>query len=243
MIPDFLKKQMKLFTTEQYMDIPALMQGAKVGDEIAQSDLAARYIEGKGVSQDAKKAYYWLEKAAKQGNAIAQYNLGAMYYAGQGVEQDFTEAYRWFHKAAEQGDVVSQNNLGVMYRDGTGVEQNDAEAFRWYMKAAEQGYTVAQYRVGEAYRKGCGVSPDREKALHYYELACNAGHTEACTMYAQFLQEKKGWRTILRDFISVLRKETFPGWYRRHPIIRYERKRLDSMRARSLMEESISCMS
>ncbi|MCX5617952.1 hypothetical protein NQF86_04625 [Bombella sp. TMW 2.2543] len=74
------------------------------------------------------------------------------------------------------------------------------------MKAAEQGDADAQYWVGKAYHKGRGVSSDREKALYYYKLACDAGDAEACTMYEQVLQEKKGRKTILGGFISALRK-------------------------------------
>ena len=56
------------------------------GDE--EFDLGLTYRDGKGVTQDLKKALYWYEKAAEMGHARAQSNLGQMYGNGEGVAQD-----------------------------------------------------------------------------------------------------------------------------------------------------------
>ena len=60
-------------------------------------------LNGQGVVQDYKSAFYWLEKAARQGNAKAQFNLGDMYYSGTSINKDLPQAYLWFNLAAAQG--------------------------------------------------------------------------------------------------------------------------------------------
>lgn len=60
-----LSKTMKLFDFDEAVDIHDLERKAQAGDEIAQSNLAALYIKGKGVDQDAVKACYWFRLAAE----------------------------------------------------------------------------------------------------------------------------------------------------------------------------------
>ncbi|HUS35169.1 MAG TPA: SEL1-like repeat protein [Verrucomicrobiae bacterium] len=45
---------------------------AEKGSDTAQLALGLRYLEGKGINKDPKKARKWLEAAAKQGNADAR---------------------------------------------------------------------------------------------------------------------------------------------------------------------------
>jgi TPR repeat protein len=45
---------------------------AEKGSDTAQLALGMRYLEGKGINKDPKKARKWLEAAAKQGNADAK---------------------------------------------------------------------------------------------------------------------------------------------------------------------------
>jgi TPR repeat protein len=45
---------------------------AEKGSDPAQFALGMRYLEGKGVEKDLKKARKWLEASAKQGNAEAK---------------------------------------------------------------------------------------------------------------------------------------------------------------------------
>ncbi|MDC7287990.1 Hsp70 family protein [Blautia schinkii] len=80
------------------------LKAADQGHVIAQSNLAAMYAEGQGVSKNYEQAFAWCKRAAEQGLPMAQYNLARMYILGRGVEQNHVEAKNWLKKAAAQGD-------------------------------------------------------------------------------------------------------------------------------------------
>jgi TPR repeat protein len=61
------------------------------------------YHKGDGVDVDAKKAFFWYEKASDAGLAIAQYNLGMIYFEGAIVPKDEDKAKSLWEKAAKQG--------------------------------------------------------------------------------------------------------------------------------------------
>ncbi len=83
---------------------------AESGAVAAQFNLGVMYKEGRGVTQDDKQAFYWIEKAARQEFAQAQYNLGLMYKEGRGATQDSKQAVYWLGKAAKQGFVKVQSD-------------------------------------------------------------------------------------------------------------------------------------
>ncbi len=70
----------------------------------AQYYLGIMYLNGQGMTPDAKEARRWLTSAAEQGVAQAQYRLGQMYAKGQGGPKDMETAYAWFGVAAELGN-------------------------------------------------------------------------------------------------------------------------------------------
>jgi TPR repeat protein len=51
------------------------LEQAQHGDANAQFIVASRYENGKGISKDLQKAYYWFEKAAKNGQPLAQLKI------------------------------------------------------------------------------------------------------------------------------------------------------------------------
>lgn len=68
---DLEKQQMQL-SAEEKKKLQWQMDRAEKGSDPAQFALGMRHLEGKGVSQDLKKARKWLEASAKQGNAEAK---------------------------------------------------------------------------------------------------------------------------------------------------------------------------
>jgi localization factor PodJL len=62
------------------------------GNPVAQYEMGARLVEGRGAARDAKAAAHWFEKAAEMGLALAQYRLGSMYERGVGVARDSSGA-------------------------------------------------------------------------------------------------------------------------------------------------------
>jgi FOG: TPR repeat, SEL1 subfamily len=71
-------------------------KAARHGQVEAQYRFGFALLNGQGVVQDYKSAFYWLEKAAQQGNAKAQFNLGDMYYSGTSINKDIPQAYLEF---------------------------------------------------------------------------------------------------------------------------------------------------
>ena len=71
----------------------------------AQFNVGAMYNTGRGVKEDADRAFEWFEKAAKQGLAVAQFNVGFSYHYGRGVKQDDEMAKIWVKKSCDAGFV------------------------------------------------------------------------------------------------------------------------------------------
>ena len=72
---------------------------------IFQNDLAASFVNGRGVPQDYAEAVKWLSLAAAQGDARAQRLLGLRYNKGEDVPQDYVRSHMWLNLVAMKGDV------------------------------------------------------------------------------------------------------------------------------------------
>src|SRR5262249_50553847 len=95
----------------------------------SQVELAQKYLQGRGVSQNCRKGVKLLRAAAEQPNPKAQIKLGALYATGHCVEQDRAEAYRWF---AEAHDLQPENkwidkNLNSLWAEMTSAERKRAQ--------------------------------------------------------------------------------------------------------------------
>jgi TPR repeat protein len=78
---------------------------AEQGYALAECQVGYFYYEGLGVEKDARKAFYWTERAALHGDRDAQCNLAVLFYLnGVAVEKDFEKAKEWLLKAALQGN-------------------------------------------------------------------------------------------------------------------------------------------
>ncbi len=116
-----------------------LAQRAMRGDAAAQSDLAERFLTGRGAEPNDEEALRWARLAAAQGDPGGLNTLAGMTFSGTGIPVDHAEAARLFHQAAEQGSVRSQFNMGVLHEYGLGVPQDLKRALAYYSQAAEQG--------------------------------------------------------------------------------------------------------
>jgi len=87
---------------------------AEQGDADAQFGLAFLYTDGKGVTQDYKKAVKWFSMAAEQGNTKAQFNLGLLYDKGKGVLEDDILAYAWYNLSAAAGNEKARTNRDML---------------------------------------------------------------------------------------------------------------------------------
>ena len=156
------------------------MKEAKDGSPKAMYDIAKRYKDGRGVTQNTELMLEWFKKAAVAGSLDAQNDLGALYAEGvAGVKRDYKEAAKWWEMAAKGGSREAQANLGWFYDQGLGVQKDPKRAFGLFKAAADQGHAGAQANTAFCYDSGVGVQRDSQKAIQYYEKAANNGIAEA----------------------------------------------------------------
>jgi hypothetical protein len=88
-------------------------------------DLAARYENGSGVTQNTRKAVQLYCKAAAKGATRAAVQLGQIYAFGRGIYRDQDLAAAWFYQAAGQRDRTAINLLKVLKVDGKPKRETD----------------------------------------------------------------------------------------------------------------------
>lgn len=157
----------------------AALRAAAVSDPAAQVELAALYLDGKGVPADPVRAARLLEEAAIQGHAEAQYRLALLYEDGRGPGKDATLALFWYDSAATRGSVDAAVRLGAFYAEGLAVPRDFARAASWYRRAAAAGDARAQFALGYLYENGLGVGRDGDEARRWWAKAAEGGSNEA----------------------------------------------------------------
>lgn len=154
---------------------------AKNGNTMAMTNLAACYMDGRGVAQNLVKAAELLESAAMKGDIYAAFNLSNAYFEGYGVKQDLGLAFSYALEAAQGGLLDAQTLVGYFYLQGIGTKPNAEQALVWFKKAAERGDGEASEYVGAFHENGIATKADAAEALKWYKKACDAGRKSACT--------------------------------------------------------------
>jgi len=207
-----LKSGTAAFSRGDYVAADAnLRKLAEQGNPIAQIDLGAMYLNGRGVMKDDVLAAAWFRKAAEQGNVAGESNLGTMYLHGVGVPKDFVQAMLWFRKAADQGDTVAEADLGDMYVYGQGVQPDFAQASMWYRKAAERGDAISQENLGSMYFHGQGVPQDFVQSAFWLGKSAAQGNEQAEYTLGLLYTTGKG---VPKDYVQaniLIRKAVASG--------------------------------
>lgn len=82
-------------------------------------DLGVQYINGDGVSADAKKGRYHIHRSALLHFPLAQYHLGILFYTGEGGDKNTACARWWLGKSALSGgdiNIMAQQALADIYQ-------------------------------------------------------------------------------------------------------------------------------
>ena len=159
--------------------IKKLLTSAENGDIAAQFEMARRFREGDGVSENLEAAMHWYQKAAEAGDSDAMNDLGSMILNGRGCEANPELSVPWFEKAAEQGNAVAQFNLGLRYLHGSGVAKDDRMARNWIAQSARQDYPEALGELGTLFRFGRGTERDLVQACELHVRAARMGDSLA----------------------------------------------------------------
>ncbi|HZH52979.1 MAG TPA: tetratricopeptide repeat protein [Microvirga sp.] len=87
-------------------------------DPNAQYNLARLYLEGTGVSKDARRAARWFNLAAEKGHAASQALLGHLLITGQGVPRQRAKGLMWLTLAREgSSDAAKDRWIETLYEE------------------------------------------------------------------------------------------------------------------------------
>jgi localization factor PodJL len=185
LMPDGIAPPQAGIETSQPAELPpaaigpmSLRNAAQKGDPSAEFEIAARFAEGRGITQDFKQAIVWYQRSAQRGFAPAQYRLGTLFERGIGTKADAARAKVWYGRAAEQGHVKAMHNLAVM-NAGRDPSADYAVAIQWFTEAAERGLADSQYNLGVLYESGLGLQRDYKLAYQWLSLAARGGDKDA----------------------------------------------------------------
>ncbi|MGH9563139.1 MAG: tetratricopeptide repeat protein, partial [Terracidiphilus sp.] len=88
------------------------MQSARANDAAAESELADRYLSGRGLKGDYSVGLSYAKQAAAQGNARGEFLVGLCMLNGWATVRDENQAVEWWQKASDQGYPDAQYFLG-----------------------------------------------------------------------------------------------------------------------------------
>ena len=167
--------------------IRLLERATALGSGAAMCTMGTVYDYGRGVSEDAVKAFEWYKKGAELGDPTSCYNLGIFWRTGRGCAVNKQLAMEWLAKAVELGYTIALVNIGAMLMKGEAEGGIDPPgAVGYFERAAALGHSQAMYTLGTMYTAGVpGVPRDLAKAHRYLVDAKRAGHVGA----AEYLKQ------------------------------------------------------
>lgn len=87
------------------------LKAAKKGFDALQVYVGCCYLTGRGTERNAKRAFFWTQKAALKGNLAGINNLAVMHEVGVGTEVNHEEALRLYQHSAFLGYPIAKWNL------------------------------------------------------------------------------------------------------------------------------------
>ena len=157
----------------------ALRTGIAAQEPAAEYELAIRYSEGRGVTQNAEESVRWLDRAAKAGFVPAQFRLASAMEKGDGIKRDVQGARRLYITAAEKGHAKAMHNLAVLYAEGVDGKPDYKLAAQWFRKAASLGVADSQFNLAILYARGIGTDQNLAESYKWFALAAAKGDQDA----------------------------------------------------------------
>jgi TPR repeat protein len=194
------------------VDPGKLEADADRGSVLAEIELAANYVTGKGVVQDMSRAAHWYEKAAQQGNPEAQNEIGYFYQVGLGVPVDLSRAVRWYQLSASFGIAAAKLNLGILYAKGIGVPKNMELAIQYLQEATQKGNGRAAAYLGDIYYFGLAGSPDAIAAEKWFNLGVRLHDPVAAYNLGSLFSVNANHQHDFRKAADLLRRSAGDGY-------------------------------
>ena len=177
-------------------------RAAMRGNAVAQTNLGAMYLEGKGVAQDDAAAARYFLLAASAGFGPAQNNLALLYLTGRGVRQSDQATFQWLSRAVANHYYPAYPSNAAQYLIGKGVARDDKRGFDLMLEAAKHGIVQAQAEVAMLYAQGRGTKTDAKKALEWSLKAAKGGSAGAANNVGYFYAQQGKYNEAVQ-------------WYRR----------------------------
>jgi transglutaminase-like putative cysteine protease len=171
---------------------PAPSSIADGGETLAEIELGARLVSGRGIRKDTAAGAAVIERAAENGNAAAQVIIGQYYLSGIGVERKPEVAASWLQKAAAQNLAPAQAELAFYYLRGIGVAQDYGRGMQLAKSAADRGAVEGYDALGQIYANGWGVNADTREALRWSRKAADRKYWRAMLHLGELYRDGKG---------------------------------------------------
>lgn len=180
-------KSEKLQPEEAELAIRYYKRAAELGDKSAMLDLAACYMDGRGVKRDVEESLRWYERGWDPDSPSACFCLGCInrydYPEGGGEipsedPERIVKALKCFSRGAELMSSDCLYELGELYLFGKSVTKDPQKAFALFMKAYEEydddilsDRVLRIYlRVAECWHYGIGTEADLHEAFDYIQM-------------------------------------------------------------------------
>lgn len=178
-----------------------IRKACNLGSGMYCSQLAKRYIEGKGVAKNPAEGVKALEKSCETGDSFNCFELAKLYRRGEVTRKDPKKAEQIFTRLCDKKNSGACAELGEMYREGDGVAKSLDKAKATFKKGCPDSFgTLACVRLGEMTERGEGGAKDDLEALALYERACppdKPGWYPGCYAAGSLLE--KGGASVKRD--------------------------------------------
>ena len=147
-------------------------KAAEQGDGASFNEIGLMYSNGKGVLQDANKAFGWFQRSAEAGFGWGMFNLAQCYEYGDGVQQNDIIAKKWYEKAANKSLAEAECRMGKYCYDAGDY----AQARYWYKRAADRGDGRAMNMQGLLRSLEKYGLYNEHKAVEYFRQSAEAGY-------------------------------------------------------------------
>ncbi len=192
----------ELFESEGKEEIAAYYSSlaAECNDMLSIVNMAKRWHEGRGVSQNDAHAKWYIDKLS-----IPPISAIKLAYKLRSVRSEeppklvFPDLYRYIKllaenarslgfdtayyyltsKLAESGDLNAECAMGVMLLEGKGCDRDTEKAIAILDASIKHGNPAAAVFLGEEYLSGRSLKKSTQSAMKYFKRAAELGYPEA----------------------------------------------------------------
>lgn len=143
------------------------------------------YLNGLGVAEDMKKAFYFFQLAARTWDPVALCEVGNCYDSGTGVDKNEIEAERHSKEAYRLGYLAAGHNLAMTIHDATA-------ALNLHIEVAKNGSSSSLLALGVRF-----LAEDRNIAIKCFAIAASQGHKAGISNYGFYaVSGEDNWKYI-----------------------------------------------